>query len=122
MPEASARPMADRSSSSAGLAAASHPRPGRDRSRGLPRTPDGVRRGPEPTPATPAVPSPRPPLQTTLHRWGLWCGNTNAYDLRRARQLQEHLAAGGQVSAHALGDVLQGRQPGGAFRLQGLPP
>eukprot|EP00969_Alexandrium_andersonii_P257279 11374608-Alexandrium_andersonii.AAC.1 len=70
-------------------------RPGRDRSRSLPRTPAGLRDDPAGTPTTPTATPPLQPLQTTLHRWGLWHGDTNAYDLRRARQLRDHAAAGG---------------------------
>eukprot|EP00969_Alexandrium_andersonii_P112398 4965909-Alexandrium_andersonii.AAC.1 len=51
-----------------------------------------------------AGPTPRPPLQTTLHRWGVWHGDTNAYDARRIRQYQDHVAGGGAIAAHPAGD------------------
>eukprot|EP00969_Alexandrium_andersonii_P135645 6000788-Alexandrium_andersonii.AAC.1 len=63
---------------------------GRDRSRSLPRTPDGLRAAPSSATVAAAVATLRPPLQTTLHRWGVWHGDTNAYDARRIRQYQDH--------------------------------
>eukprot|EP00969_Alexandrium_andersonii_P322689 14257480-Alexandrium_andersonii.AAC.1 len=68
-----------------------------------------------------ATPPPQP-LQTALHRRGLWHGDTNVYDQHRARQLRDHAAAGGHVAAHALGDILTGGERGARHRLQGLPP
>eukprot|EP00969_Alexandrium_andersonii_P131731 5825083-Alexandrium_andersonii.AAC.1 len=37
-------------------------------------------------------------------------------------QLGTHIAAGGQVIAHTLGDILSGGERGASHRLQGLPP
>eukprot|EP00969_Alexandrium_andersonii_P171558 7583242-Alexandrium_andersonii.AAC.1 len=96
-------------------------RPGRDRSRSLPRTPVGLRNAPDGSLSPAAVTQPQP-LQTTLHQWGLWHGDANAYKLHRARQLRDHAAVGGSVAAHALGDIHVGGNRGDGGRLQGLPP